>query len=100
MQVVLGCWSQHDTEHKLQLFLTDGEQGQSDRNSMASAFSWARPLLTQTADNTVAIDLLLSALLRKNVLTENEVAGIRDEISQRSPEIRYGFFRVDDIDTL
>jgi hypothetical protein len=99
MRFGLCYWSQHNTEYKYELVLMEeGEETKSNR--LASAFSWMRTLRNQVADNTAVIDSLLDTLSNKNVLTEDEVVAIRNNIAERSWDVWYGFFRVENVDEL
>jgi len=99
MRFGLCYWSQQNAEYKHQLFLVEeSEEKKPDR--LASAFQWMRPLRNQVADNTATIDSLLTTLINKNILTEDEVANIRKEVSEHSWDVWYEFFRVEDVDEL
>jgi hypothetical protein len=97
MRFGLCYWSQHNNEYKHQLVLVEESK---EPNTLASAFRWIRPLRKLVADNTAVIESLLATLHNKNILTEEEVNNIRKDITDRSWDIWYGFFRVENIDKM
>lgn len=99
MRFGLCYWSQHNTEYKHKLVLVEESKSQ-EPSPLASAFLWTVQLRHQVADNSAVIDSLIATLHDKNILTEDEVNGIRKDIAERSWEVWYGLFRVENVDEI
>ncbi len=99
MHFGLAYWSKHENNYKHEIHLVE-EKVDKSSNKLAAAFQWMRTMRNFVAENQTTIDGLLTVLAAKNVLTSEDVETIRKEAIEHSWNVRYEFFKVDDIDEM
>lgn len=92
-------WSEHDEGIKHELLLFEKKADEASPR-LASVFRWMIPMRHQVAENAETAELLLSALVNKGVLTEEEVEKIRADTAERRWNSQYKFYQVEDVDSL
>jgi hypothetical protein len=92
-------WSKYENNFKHEILLIEDTMDKSS-NKLAAAFQWVRSMRNFVAEHQIIIDGLLTVLVAKNIITSEEVEKIRIDALDQSWNVRYEFFKVDDIDEM
>lgn len=99
MILSLGLWSETDANIKHEIILMDVDTSNNlNKNRMGEEFRLLVKASFQAAENQALLDLLLSTLINKNILSEEEVSKLRDDASEQLINKLYNFYKVEDID--
>ncbi|PKO16794.1 MAG: hypothetical protein CVU39_06140 [Chloroflexi bacterium HGW-Chloroflexi-10] len=95
----ISYWSEEESNYKHTLYLFSPKDD-SDNLGLASLFIWIKNLRNVVGKHNVMIDALLCLLVKKSILSSEELDQIKafDELNKK--DFIFDLFKVDDVDKL